>query len=411
MTIRARYVAFSSTGKPGMTDVDGTVERALISSHWGIGLVTTVNGRVTSVRGHPSDPDPSPLNDNIAGSLNGTARILNPEVRAGWLEGRGGERGCDPFVEVSWDEVIDLIAAELERVRSQHGNEAIFAGSYGWASAGQFHHAQSQLKRFLNVQGGFFNSKGNYSFNAALVALPHIVGDGFRQHVSDATRWSVSVISRHCDLVVLFGGLPMRNMQICDGGASRHRMAGNLDDCVGNGVRFVNVSPLRSDVDSRLEAKWLPPRPGTDTAIMMGVAHTLVTEGLHDQEFLDRCTVGFEKVSAYLRGESDSVPKDAEWASRLSGLGAERIRRLAREVVGGRTMIGCAAGLQRADHGEQPLRMTVTVVAIPGQIGLPGSGYTVAYGVNGHIGNIGRPFRWGSFPGARTGSSPSFRSQ
>ncbi len=393
---RAICHAFSSTGKPGMTDVDGTVERALTSSHWGIGLVTTDNGRVTSVRGHPSDPDPSPLNDNIAGSLNGTARILNPAVRAGWLEGRGGERGRDPFVEVSWDEVIDLIAGELNRVRSQHGNEAIFAGSYGWASAGRFHHAQSQLKRFLNVQGGFVSSKGNYSFNAALVALPHIVGDGFRQHVADATRWSV--ISGHCDLVVLFGGLPMRNMQICDGGASRHRMAGNLDDCVRNGVRFVNISPLRSDVDSRLDAEWLPPRPGTDTAIMMGVAHTLVTEGLHDQEFLDRHTVGFEKVSAYLCGESDGVPKDAEWASRQSGIDAERIRRLAREMAGGRTMIGCAAGLQRADHGEQPLWMTVTLAAVLGQIGLPGGGYTIGYGVNGHIGNVNRPFRWGSFP-------------
>ena len=89
-------------------------------------------------------------------------------------------------------------------------------------------------------------------------------------------------------------------------------MASNLDDCVGNGVRFGNISPPRSDADSRLDAEWLPPRPGTDTAIMMGVAHTLVTEGLHDQEFLDRYTVGFEKVSAYLRGESDGVPKDAE---------------------------------------------------------------------------------------------------
>ena len=57
-------------------------------------------------------------------------------------------------------------------------------------------------------------------------------------------------------------------------------------------------------------------------------------------------------------------------------------------------MISCAAGLQRADWGEQPLWMTVTLAAMLGQIGLPGGGYTVAYAVNGHIGNTQRPLAY-----------------
>ncbi|MEM7238352.1 MAG: molybdopterin-dependent oxidoreductase, partial [Pseudomonadota bacterium] len=372
--------------------VDGSQTR-LTSSHWGIGVVETHEGRIKSVTAHPSDPDPSPLNDNIAGSLNGGARILKPAVRASWLRGERGERGRDRFVEVSWDKVLDLISVELTRVRTDYGNSAIFAGSYGWASAGRFHHAQSQLKRFLNTIGGFVRSEGNYSYNAALVAMPRIVGGSFRRHIVEATRWPV--IAQHTDLVVLFGGLAMRNMQICDGGASRHRMADNLDACVRAGVRFVNLSPLRTDAADALGAEWLAPLPGTDTAVMMGIAHTLLSEGLHDPVFLDRYTVGFDRFAAYLSGEVDGVQKDADWAAALSGIEAGRLRALAREMAASRTMIACAAGLQRADWGEQPLWMTVTLAAMLGQIGLPGGGYTVGYGVNGHIGNICRPFRSG----------------
>jgi biotin/methionine sulfoxide reductase len=362
--------------------------------------VTSQDGRILSVDPHPSDPDPSLLNDNIAGSLNGRARILRPAVRAGWLSGRSGERmgerGRDGFVELPWDEVLDLLSEEVTRIRRAYGNEAIFAGSYGWASAGRFHHAQSQLKRFLNCIGGFVRSEGNYSYNAALVAMPHILGDGFRQHIIEATRWSV--IAEHSDLVVLFGGNAMRNMQICDGGASRHRMAGNLADCVRNGVRFVNLSPLRTDVDPSVNAEWLCPRPGSDTAIMLALCHTLLEENLHDPAFLERYTVGFDRVAAYLRGEPDGQAKTADWAAGISGLSADRIRDLARDLATCRSMVCCAAGIQRADWGEQPLWACVTLAAMLGQIGLPGGGYTIGYGVNGHVGNVSRPFGWGALP-------------
>ena len=74
-------------------------------------------------------------------------------------------------------------------------------------------------------------------------------------------------------------------------------------------------------------------------------------------------------------------------------------------------MISCAAGLQRADHGEHPLRMTVTVVAILGQAGHPGGGCTIADGVNGHIGKLVDPFDRDRSPRAKAGLRPSFRLQ
>ena len=366
----------------------------LTASHWGAGMAEIRDGQLVAVHPHPNDPNPSQINGNIASSLNGRARILRPAIRRGWLEGNG-TRGRDSFVEVSWDLALDLIAGELTRVRAEHGNGAIFAGSYGWASAGRFHHAQSQLKRFLNGQGGFVRSEGNYSYNAALVLMPHIVGP-FRTQVAEATRWRV--IAQHSDLVVMFGGMAKRNTQVSDGGVAKHRMVDNLHACAEAGVRFVNFSPLKTDAPEEIGAQWLPPKPGTDTAIMMGLAHSLLTEGLHDLEFLAHYTVGFEKVAAYLRGETDGVAKDAAWAAGISGIPASTIVSLAREMASKRTMITCAASLQRADYGEQPLWMTVTLAAMLGQIGLPGGGYTVGFGVNANIGNIERPFRWGTMP-------------
>ncbi|WP_424970694.1 molybdopterin-dependent oxidoreductase [Dinoroseobacter sp. S76] len=384
-----------------------TSNRRVTASHWGPGLAVTEGARLVRVDPHPDDPAPSPINDNIASSLNGRARVLRPAVRAGWLDavaaGRDGDagsglRGRDAFVELSWDEMLDLLAAEITRMRTTHGNEAIFAGTYGWSSAGRVHHAQSQLKRFLNTQGGFVRSKGNYSYNAALVLMPHIVGS-YRDHVVQATRWPV--IAKHTKRVVMFGGMAMRNTQVSDGGVARHRMAENLRACTEAGVTFVNFSPLRDDVAESLGAEWLPPKPGTDTAVMMGLAHTLLVEGLHDAAFLARYTTGFDRVEAYLTGQSDGVVKDADWAAGVSGVPADRIRSLAREMASGRAMISCAAGLQRADYGEQPLWMTVTLAAMLGQIGLPGGGYTIGYGVNANIGNVGRPFRWGALEQGR----------
>lgn len=111
---------------------------ALVCNHWGPGLAQVQGGKLTGVLPHPQDPAPSGINGNIASSLNGRARVLRPAVRKGWLEnGPGataGERGQDAFVEVEWSVALDLLAAETARVRQEHGNTALFAGSYGWGS-------------------------------------------------------------------------------------------------------------------------------------------------------------------------------------------------------------------------------------------------------------------------------------
>ena len=229
-------------------------------------------------------------------TLDDPCRIPQPMIREGWLDHGAGsdrsKRGAEPFVAVSWDEASRIVARELARVIAEHGNRAIFAGSYGWASAGQFHHAPSQLRRFLNCIGGHTYKRDTYSLAAGEVILPHVIGAMLRL-LPFHTSWP-SIIE-HADLVVAFGGLPVKNAQINNGGTGRHVQRDYMREAADAGVAFVNVSPLRGDVLPDLGSQWVAPRPNTDVALMLGLAHTLYAEGLHDESFLEKYTVGFER--------------------------------------------------------------------------------------------------------------------
>ena len=143
--------------------------------------------------------------------------MARPAIRRGWLDDGPGPddlAGADRYVEVSWDEALDRTAAELRRVRDAHGNKSIFGGSYGWASAGRFHHAQSQLHRFLNCIGGYTSSVNSYSLAGSEVLLPHIIG--YTDVRYRATTWAD--ILEHTDLVVAFGGMNPKNAWVVPGG-------------------------------------------------------------------------------------------------------------------------------------------------------------------------------------------------
>lgn len=362
-------------------------KRSLTVTHFGAFEVETDGTQVTGVHPFAMDPEPSPIGQSLEAVTRN--RVMRPAIRRSWLEegpgARTEARGNEPFVEVDWDEALDLVAAELERVRTDHGNAAIFGGSYGWGSAGRFHHAQSQIYRFMHLIGGHTNKVGTYSNAAASVIVPHVVGEEFRALQAQYTSWPV--IARHTDLVVAFGGLPLKNSQAQHGGQGRHALRGWLEKAADRGTRFVNVSPVRDDLVDTIGAEWLAARPGSDVALMLALVHTLVEEGLADEDFLATHCVGWEKLAAYVSGETDGIAKTPEWASQLSEIPADRIHNLAQEMASGRTMVTASWSTQRAEHGEQPYWMAVALAAVLGQIGLAGGGFGLGYGAIGSIGN------------------------
>lgn len=356
-------------------------------SHWGAFLAEVDGGRIVGVRPFERDPDPSPLIDAIPQSVHSQARIAQPMVREGWLKhgrGHGEGRGREPFVPVSWDRALDLVAAEIDRVRREHGNAAIMGGSQGWSSAGIFHEARGQLHRFFAAGGGYTDQVMNYSFGAALAFLPHILGTP-QAVVGPLTSWSS--IARHSKLLVLFGGANPKNTQVSKGGCASHSTGPWIEELARAGVEVINISPIREDGPAPVRPQWIPIRPNTDTALLLALTHTLVSEGLHDRAFLERHCEGFERVRPYLMGDSDGTPKNADWAAPITGIPADTIRALARRMAKTRTMLTAAWSLQRAHHGEQPYWAMVLLASALGQIGLPGGGFGFGYGSGAGIGD------------------------
>lgn len=347
-------------------------------THWGAFAAEMRNGDIAAVSPLEGDADPSPLLGNLPGSLRHRARIATPAVRRGWLRdgpGPTARRGNDEFVAVSWDELTELLAGELRRVVDVHGNESIFGGSYGWSSAGRFHHAQSQVHRFLNLLGGYTFSRHSYSLGATGVIMPRVVGthdDLFKR----STSWEVIV--EHTELLVCFGGLALKNTAINHGGTTAHPARDALRRYRARGGRIVSFSPLRDDVDG--ECEWFAPVPGTDVAIMLALAYVLATEGLADRKFLSTYCTGYERFERYLLGADDGVPKTPRWASAIAGIAADDIVRLARRMSQHRTIVTVSWSLQRVRYGEQAPWMGLTLAAMLGQIGLPGGGFGHGYG-------------------------------
>ena len=365
----------------------GRNELPLHCNHWGTYRVAVSDGNIRSLIPFEEDPDPSSIGQGIVGTLDHELRITQPMFRRGWLDngpGASGSRGSDGFVQLPWHKAIPLVATELTRISREYGNEAIYGGSYGWASAGRFHNAQNQLKRFLNCLGGFTRSVNSYSFAAAEVVMPHIMGS-FLKLLDETTSWPV--IADHCQLFVGFGGVPQKNGQANPGGTMTHCQRDGISAATKNGVKFINISPMRTDMPLDMDVEWISPRPGTDVALMLAIAHTLVKENLHDQQFLDEKTVGFERFRQYLFGNADGVVKSAAWASAICGLTTDQICALAKRMAAARTMISISWSMSRQHHGEQPFWAAVTLAAMIGQLGLPGGGIGFGYGAVNSVGD------------------------
>lgn len=361
------------------------------AAHWGVYEIDPT-GKPVPLR---DDPDPSRIGSGwLSAARDGGSRIAAPVARKGWLAGDRGCRRCDDsFVEIGWDRAIALAASELERVRSTHGNGAIFAGSYGWASAGRFHHPQGQMRRFLNLIGGHVGKRDSYSFAAAEVLLPRILGLSREAHEDNMT--GLELVAEECSLLVAFGGFSGRTAQVDSGGTSDHRLRSLHARMVAREAELVSISPRHGDFPG---ARLVSIRPGTDTAMMLALSYEILAAGRQNDAFLERFTSGWPKYRAYLLGLDDGQPKSAAWAAPLCDVPAQDIRDLAMRMANSRTMVSITWSLQRAEHGEQPLWAALALAAILGQMDRPGLGFGFGYGSSNAVGRTQGGFRWPAFP-------------
>jgi biotin/methionine sulfoxide reductase len=352
-------------------------------------LVETDGETVLSSRGALPTQHPNSLQTVVRDQVHSKTRVRWPMVRKGYLASPDkpqGIRGQDEFVRVSWDEALALIHTQHKRIRDSYGPSSIFAGSYGWRSNGVLHKASTLLQRYMSLAGGYTGHLGDYSTGAAQAIMPYVVGGN--EVYQQQTSWPL--VLEHTDVVVLWSANPLNTLKIA-WNASDEQGVSYFDALRKSGKRILCIDPMRSETMDFFgdSAEWIAPHMGTDVAMMLGIAHSLVENGWHDAEFLARCTTGFDKFADYLTGESDGVAKTAEWAAEICGVPAGKLRELAALFHKNTTMLMSGWGMQRQQFGEQKHWMLVTLAAMLGQIGTPGGGFGLSY----HFANGGNPTR------------------
>lgn len=372
------------------------------ATFWGICKMQAKNGQIIKAEPFGKDSSVNEMTTNMPGYVHSPARVKYPMVRKGFLKdghkSDTSERGKGEFVRVSWDKAAELVAANIKRIQKEYGKDAIYATPSGWYMLGRVNAAGACLSRLSNLMGGFVRAMGDYSTGASQVIMPHVVGG--MEVYSQQTSWPV--IIENSKVVVIWGGNPMNTLRI-SWPAPTHKGIEAFKELKKRGTRMIFIDPTRNESIQELGGEWIAPRPNTDVAMMLGVAHAIHEKGLTDQKFLDDYTTGFDKFLPYLLGTTDGQPKTPEWAESVCGVPAKVMRELAETFAKNRTILMSGWGIQRAEHGEQPHWMLVTLACMLGQIGLPGGGFSI-----GHLySSQGAPFADApNVPGMSGGATP-----
>ena len=244
----------------------------------GVPTTSTSDGAASRRAARRRGPRPLPSAQNIHDLADHPVRVRRPAVRRGFLDEVGsgrrgrrrpGARGGSPSSRSPGTTPSTWWPPSWNGSGTEHGNESIFAGSYGWASAGRFHNAQTQLYRFLNLIGGFTRSVNSYSYAAAEVILPHVVGAFFgvlgEPHLLRATRPARPARGR------------LRRPAVQEP-AGRERRVPTVTRPRGRCAPWPRPASAsstcprqRSDVDAELGRDLVADPPGTDTALMLAL--------------------------------------------------------------------------------------------------------------------------------------------
>jgi anaerobic dimethyl sulfoxide reductase subunit A len=288
-------------------------------------------------------------------------RLLHPLKRT-------GTRGEGQFKQISWDEALDTVAAQFERVKAQYGNEALFV-PYGTGSYNQLNGSHT-ARRLLNLYGGCLGIYNSYSWAAINAATPTVWGT-----LVTGNQRQDWLNSRY---ILMWGWNPA---EMRDGTNSDYF----LKLARQNGAKIICIDPRHSLSAAALADEWIPIRPGTDAAMMTAMAYVMLTEGLLDIPFINRYCLGWdsahmppghesdESYSDYLLGTRDGQAKTPEWAEAITAVPAATIARLAREYAT-RTpaVLYQGYGMQRRAYGEQVVRAGAVLSAITGNFGISG---------------------------------------
>jgi anaerobic selenocysteine-containing dehydrogenase len=268
-------------------------------------------------------------------------RIMQPLLRT---------PGTGNFQRIGWDDALDLIATRLTRYREGYGAQSIFY----YAGSGTKGLLNCAGMNFWRLFGGCTTTYGDLCWPAGLEATRLTLG---------ANKHNVPWDIANARLIVLWGKNPAET--------NIHQMR-FIHEAIERGARFIVVDPRRTESSERAEL-LVQPRPGSDGALALGIAHRLVQQDRIDHEFVGKCVLGFDDFCRLVAGFTP------ERAAELSDVPVACIERLA-DCFGSLAPVTLCAGfgMQRYTNSGQTMRALIALLAITGNIGKPGAGWQFA---------------------------------
>lgn len=298
----------------------------------------------------------------------GADRLKYPMKRKNWSPGGGKKelRGKDQWVRISWDEALDIIASETKRIKETYGNKAIL----NTVGNSALNLTDYSCGRALSLYGGWAATWGTTSWGALPLPCTHM------QEYIGGVHDKQSV--RQAKLIVLWGANPIWS--------SAGNPTYNYLQAKKAGAKIIQVDPYYNPSATVLADEWIPVRPSTDTALLLGMAYHMIENKLHDQEFLDKYTSGFDakhmpagvdkkdNFKDYVLGTYDGQPKTPEWASEICGTDVELIKKFAEECATTKPAAFISSyAPARTYAGEQFVQAFLTVGWMTGNVGKPGA--------------------------------------
>ncbi|MBE3558858.1 MAG: molybdopterin oxidoreductase family protein [Ktedonobacteraceae bacterium] len=301
-------------------------------------------GRAVSIRGRADHPV---TRGWLCAKVNRYLdRVYHPE-RLLYPMRRTGPKGSGQFERISWDDAIGEISARWRDIIARYGAQAILPYSY----AGTLGLVQGAVtdKRFWNRLGACGLERAICG-HAAEEAVQLTLGGRL------APPPDMLAASK---LILIWGSNPAST--------APHIMP-FLRQAQHNGARVIVIDPIRT-LTARSADQHIQPYPGTDAALALSMMHVMVTEGLHNQQWLDRHTLGWplllERVMQF----------PPERAAQITGLAVETIVELARSyATTSPALLRVSDGINRHTNGGQTVRTLACLPAVTGQYGLPGGG-------------------------------------
>lgn len=316
-------------------------------------------------------------NHQVRACLRGRSirRRINHPDRLNYPMKRVGKRGEGKFERISWDEALNTIAGSLKGTVEKYGNEAVYINYSSGIVGGNITRSSpsaSIIARLMAIYGGFLGQYGTYSTAQIAYAMPYTYGSNEGNSTSDI---------ENSKLVVMFGNNPAETRM--SGGGITYFLEQARER---SGARMIVIDPRYTDTAAGREDEWIPIRPGTDAALVAGMAWVLINENLVDQPFLDKYCVGYDEKTlpegapanghykAYILGQGDDgIAKTPQWASAVTGIPADRIVKLAREIGQTKPAYICQGwGPQRQANGELTSRAIAMLPILTGNVGING---------------------------------------